>query len=216
MNNNPYSVLGVNENATDDQIKEAYRNLARKYQEDNYSSSPLSDIAKQKMDELDRAYDDIMAQRGGSSQQSANSGSSSYSRPKNYGRYSQGYNNYSSSQFPDIRANINSGRIDDAETILDGIPEDSRNAEWYFLKGQIQQRRGWFDEAYKNYSTACRMDPQNREYSSAFNSLNNNANGGYRTTHNSGNGCGVCDVCSSLLCADCCCECMGGDLIPGC
>lgn len=213
MNNNPYSVLGVNENATDDQIKDAYRNLARKYQEDQYSSSPLSDIAKQKMDELDRAYDDIMAHRSGGAQQNTKDRSDNR---HSYGGYNRSYNNYSGSQFPDIRANINSGRIDDAETILDGIPNDSRNAEWYFLKGQIQQRRGWFDEAYKNYSTACRMEPQNGEYSSAFNSLNNNASGGYRTNHRSNSGCGACDICSSLLCADCCCECMGGDLIPGC
>lgn len=211
MSDNPYKVLGVNEDATDDQIKDAYRTLARKYQSDNYSSSPLSDIAKNKMDELDKAYDDIMARRG----QGAGSSSHASANNSNYGGYNTAYNNYSQSQYPDIRANINSGRIDDAETVLDGIPKDSRNAEWYFLKGQIQQRRGWFDESYKNYSTACRMDPQNREYSAAFNSLNNNSSGGYRTTHHSGNG-GVCDVCSGLLCADCCCECMGGDLIPCC
>lgn len=215
MFNNPYSVLGVNENATDDQIKDAYRNLARKYQNDNYSTSPLSDIAKQKMDELDRAYDDIMARRsGGNSQSDANNNSNQYSNSRD--AQNSNYNNYTYSQFPDIRANINSGRIDDAETVLDGVPKDSRNAEWYFLKGQIQQRRGWFDEAYKNYSTACRMDPQNAEYSAAFNSLNKNSSGGYRTTHNTNSGCSVCDICTNLLCADCCCECMGGDLIPGC
>ena len=75
-------------------------------------------------------------------------------------------------------------------------------------------RRGWFDEAYKNYSAACQRDPGNTEYAAAFNSLNNNSRGGYRQTR--GGGCDACDICSSLLCADCCCECMGGDLIPGC
>ena len=85
-----------------------------------------------------------------------------------------------------------------------------------FLKGQVQQRRGWFDEAYKNYSTACSMEPQNREYTDAFNNLNNNASGGYRTSHEKGTGCSACDICSGLMCADCCCECMGGDLIPWC
>ncbi|MEG2081147.1 MAG: DnaJ domain-containing protein, partial [Oscillospiraceae bacterium] len=50
--NNPYSVLGVSENATDEQIKDAYRNLARKYQTSEYGANPLSDIAASKLAEL--------------------------------------------------------------------------------------------------------------------------------------------------------------------
>lgn len=202
--NNPYEVLGVKSNATDDEIKNAYRALARKYQADNYAGSPLADVAKQKMQELDMAYDEIMAQRSGG-----------YSSNHGYSQPNGGY--YGNSQFGDVREKINCGRIDDAETILDGIPKDMRNAEWYYCKGQIQQRRGWFDEAYRNYSTACRMDPDNIEYSNAFNALNNNSNGGYRQTYQgSSGGCSSCDICSGLLCADCCCESMGGDLIPCC
>jgi molecular chaperone DnaJ len=200
--NNPYEVLGVKENATDDEIKNAYRALARKYQADNYDGSPLSDIARQKMRELDMAYDDIMTQR-----------SAGYSSNRAYSQPNGGY--YGNSQFGDVREKINCGRIDDAETILDGIPKDMRNAEWYYCKGQIQQRRGWFDEAYRNYSTACRMEPNNIEYSNAFNAINNNSNGGYRQTYQgSSDGCSTCDICSGLICADCCCESMGGDLIP--
>jgi curved DNA-binding protein CbpA len=204
--NNPYSVLGVNENAGDEEIKQAYRELARKYHAELNGGSPLADIAKQKMDELDSAYDEIMAQRnGGYNASSQGSYSGSY------------YHANSGSQFGDVRSQINAGRIDDAQTILDGIPNDMRNAEWYYLKGQIHQRRGWFDEAYNNYSKACQMDPSNTEYSEAFNSLNRNANGGYRQTGgSSSSACGACDVCTGLMCADCCCECFGGDLIPCC
>lgn len=200
----PYAILGVPATATEEQIKDAYRSLARKYQDDSLTAGPLADVARQKMTELDNAYDAIMAQRRGQN---------TYSGAQQSAYQSTGYS--TSSQFGDVRAQIQAGRMDDAETILDGIPRDSRNAEWYFLKGQIQQRRGWFDEAYKNYSTACQYDPGNAEYAAAFNALNNNARGGYRQTR-SGGGCSACDMCSSLLCADCCCECMGGDLIPGC
>lgn len=213
MNTDPYRVLGVGRNASNDEIKEAYRTLSRKYQSDNYSSSPLSDIAEKKMDELDRAYDAIMAERYGDN---AASYGPSYNTSAQHNGYYGADNGYGNSQYPDVRAQIRSGRIDDAETILDGIPKDIRNAEWYFLKGQVQQSRGWFDEAYKNYSTACSMEPQNREYTDAFNNLNNNASGGYRTSHEKGTGCSACDICSGLMCADCCCECMGGDLIPWC
>lgn len=208
--NNPYDVLGVNPNSSDDEIKNAYRLLARKYQAENYASSPLYDVALEKMRELDTAYDEIMAQRSGGYY------SSNRNQNQNYTNRT-GNSYYGNSQFYDVREKINSGRIDDAETILDGIPKDMRNAEWYYFKGQIQQRRGWFDEAYKNYATACQKDPNNIEYSNAFNALKNNSNGGYRQTYrNSPNECSSCDICSGLLCADCCCESLGGDLIPCC
>lgn len=202
---NPYSVLNIGEGAGDDEIKEAYRRLAREYHEQLNQGSPAADIAKQKMAELDAAYDEIMSSRSGNYYQSQPTGR----------EYAYNQNN-GYSQYGDVRSQINSGRIDDAEMILDGIPKDMRNAEWYYLKGQIQHRRGWFDEAYNNYSKACQLDPTNTEYSNAFNSLNKNYNGGYRQSGSSSSSCGACDVCTGLMCADCCCECMGGDLLPCC
>ena len=61
----PYSVLGVSKNATDDEIKNAYRELARKYHPDNYGDNPLSDLAGEKMKEINEAYDSIMSHRRG-------------------------------------------------------------------------------------------------------------------------------------------------------
>ena len=64
--NNPYEVLGVSETATDEEVKAAYRNLAKKYHPDNYTDSPLADVAEQKMKEINEAYDMInqMRQKG--------------------------------------------------------------------------------------------------------------------------------------------------------
>ena len=111
------------------------------------------------------------------------------------------------------------GRIADAEQILDGVPAGRRGGEWYFLKGTCLYKKGWMEEAYNNFSTACNMDPGNMEYRAAMNQCQNQRNGAYggsnRTAPAAG-GCNACDMCSSLICADCCCECMGGDLISCC
>lgn len=188
--NNPYDYLGVSRDATEQQIMDAYRQIAGQIQNSGMSEEEKS----RKMTELDEAYDTVLNEKRGTAS------------------YQSGYAQQGS-QFSDVRQCINSGRTDDAEIILDGIPTAMRSAEWYYLKGVIHQRRGWLNEAYRCYHTACSMDPANSEYSAAFNTLNNNANGGYRTSGRNSSGCGLCET---LCCADCCCECLGGDLIPCC
>ena len=66
----PYEVLGISPDASDDEIKRAYRELARKYHPDNYQNNPLSDLAEEKMKEINEAYDAITKGRtgGGSAQ----------------------------------------------------------------------------------------------------------------------------------------------------
>lgn len=189
---NPYDYLGVSRDASEQQIMDAYRKIAGQIVNSGLSESEQN----LKMNELNSAYDAVLNEKRGTA--SYNSGA---------------YNNQQGSQFSDVRGQINNGRLDDAETILNGIPSQMRNAEWYYLKGLIYQRRGWLNEAYRCYQTACRYDPANAEYAAAFNAMNNNAGGGYRTSRD---GASACDICSGLLCADCCCECMGGDLIPCC
>lgn len=204
--NNPYEFLGLNRGAGEQEVMNAYRRIAGEIHNAGYSDAEM----QRKMDELNSAYDTILGEIRGTT---------SYSNTQQNNSYNYGYNynnqNFGASQFSDVRQRINAGRIDDAETILDGIPNNMRNAEWHYLKGVIHQRRGWMNEAYRCYQTACQLDPHNSEYMAAFNALNNNARGGYRTSRSSGDD-NVCNLCSGLLCADCCCECCGGDLIPCC
>ncbi len=198
----PYAVLGINRNATDDEVKSAYREMAKKYHPDNYENNPLSDLAEEKMREINEAYDSIMASR--------RSG-------KKTG--SQGNFNTANSNFPDVRSLISSGRLEEAQEILDGVPPEKRDAEWYFLNGTVLYRRGWFDAAFTSLNTACGMDPTNEEYRQALARVQRGrggfTSGGYRT-YPGGGECTACDMCQGLICADCCCECMGGDLIRCC
>ncbi len=203
----PYKVLGVSQSASDEEIKDAYRKLAKKYHPDQYAESPLKELADEKMKEINEAYDAITAQR------KAGGGYAQYNGAQNAVHYNQG------SGFSDVRSLIMSGRIADAEQLLNGVPADRRNAEWYFLKGSVLYRRGWLEEAKDHFSRACQMDPGNGEYSAALSQAMNQRSGmygGYNANQNMAGGCNTCDMCSGLLMADCCCECMGGDLIPCC
>ena len=97
------------------------------------------------------------------------------------------------------------------------IADIDRGAEWHFLMGCIQLRKGFYVDAQHSFDTAYRMEPTNNEYWQFKEKMHERAKGfgnGYNTTRQGG--CCDCDLCSSLICADCCCECMGGDLIPCC
>lgn len=211
--NNPYEILGINKTATDEEVKSAYRELAKKYHPDNYADSPLSEFADEKMSEINTAFDTIMNDR----------------RQEGYQPDPQDYSNPNpnrNTNYSDVRNMINQNRLVDAEEILDGVPLQSRDAEWYFLKGSVYYSRGWLEDAYTHFKSAVGMDSNNQEYNAALNRLEyqrrgnmgGQGAGAYRTPVSGGGtrGCSACDVCNSLICADCCCECMGGDLISCC
>ncbi len=210
MMKDPYSVLGVSPNASDEEVKKAYRDLARKYHPDNYHDNPLADLAQEKMKEVNEAYDQVTkarAQGGGYT-----GGSSGYSSSGNYNRaYS---NNTGAGGNNAVRNAINSGNLAYAEQLLNqpGVPHD---AEWNFLMGSLCYRKGWLDEARRYYQTAVSMDPNNAEYASALRYMSMGGNY-YRPANYSRSSMDNCDCCTSLCVADCCCECLGGDLVPCC
>ena len=204
--NDPYKVLGVARDASDEDVKKAYLALARKYHPDKYTDTDLADLAAEKMKEVNAAYDAIRDMRAKGSTQSSYGSSGGQ----------QGYTNTGSTDFAYIRRLINGGDIDGACQMLEAVPPADRNAEWNFLMGCVEVRYRRFADAARHLDEACRMDPYNTEYRIGRDNLRRQTHeygGGYRTTTSSG---GCCDVCGTLLCMDCCCECCGGDLIPGC
>ena len=96
-------------------------------------------------------------------------------------------------------------QIEDAEELLDGISASARTAEWNYLKGIVNYRKGWLDNAVTYLNTACAMEPNNMEYRQALNQLTQQQRG-----YAQAGGTSMCEVCASLYCANACCQCMGG------
>ncbi len=199
--NDPYSVLGVQQTATDAEIKKAYRELVRKYHPDNYHNNPLADLAQEKMKEINEAYDQVTKSREGGGQ------AGTYSQ----GGYNPGAHTHStggSAEFSQVRAAINAGNLGQAEELLNG--SSNRNAEWHFLMGSLYYRKGWMDDARQHFQTAVNMEPGNQEYTQALNFMNQGgqAYNPYGYNYNQANGgCSACDVCAGMMCANLCCNC---------
>ena len=201
---NPYEVLGIKPNATQDEIKSAYRKLIKQYHPDKFIDNPLKNLAEEKMIEINKAYDILTKNSGGNNNYSSNTSS-------NYSNASTG-----SLDFQEIRRAIQSGNYAFAESKLSSI--NNRTAEWHYLYGAVLLNKGWFDSALEHMNTAVSMDPNNFEYRQGLNSLkqrgNNYSNPYYRTTNT--NNADMCNCCLNLWCLDSLCECAGGDLIGCC
>lgn len=204
----PYKVLGVSPSDSDEDIKKAYKELVKKYHPDKYSNSPLNELADERMAEINGAFDEVMNMRRGGAVNNDN-GNTYYSSGDNYN---------------EIRAKIQAGDATAAERMLDAIDPNYRGAEWYFLKGSVCYTRGWLNDAYTDFEKASSMEPQNLEYAAALNQMkknrggfmNGNPNPKYKTAGNANDCNNGCNMCQGLICADCCCEMMGGDLISCC
>ena len=188
----PYEVLGVSPDADDDEVKRAYRDLARKYHPDNYQNNPLADLAEEKMKEINEAYDAITKGRVSGS-------GSAYAQSYSYG--GQQRQSTGAGVFAQARQAINRNDLDVAERLLQGAP--SRNGEWYFLMGSIAYRRGWLDEARQNYQIAVQMEPNNMEDRQALGMMRQ---GGYGYQPNmAGANCDAMDCCTAMMCMNCLC-----------
>jgi curved DNA-binding protein CbpA len=193
----------LSRNATQEEVKSAYRKLAKKYHPDMNENNPLKDLAEEKFKEIQWAYDEIM---NGPSTGSSYGYNGSYSSSNSYGS--------SNSSLYSIRQQINTGRYYDAMRALNNVT--TRDAEWNFLMGVCYTSIGSAGQGLQYVQTAVSMDPRNMEYQNFLNQIMNMQRTYQNRAYSYNSGSNSTDLCAQLICADCCCEMMGGDLISCC
>ena len=206
MIDDPYKVLGVSPDASDDEIKRAYRRLAKKYHPD---LNPGDAEAAKRMQQVNAAYEQIKNPEKASS-------SGGYGGQGGYGSYrgySGGYGNYDpfggyrqraygSAQEGDpyLRSAyqyIRYGRYQEALNALTNAKE--RNARWYYLSALANDGLGNQVTALEHIRKAVSMEPDNMEYIQALNEIEHGGSA-YRTHAGNYQGFGMRGVPCSGLC----------------
>lgn len=213
MQKDPFVILGVSDQVTQNELYEAYIEMRRRYEEKRFSPGKEGEEACEKLQEIDDAYRD------------ANEILKTRYFVSNFSNPLQ--------EADDL---IRQGKMSEAQDVLDRATE--RTAEWHYLQSMIFYKKGWAGEARTQLKMAVDLEPGNPRYTDALNAMDRKAQGQDRYRANDdrryysdqygdgrsyrgdvptgARGCTPCDCCSSLICADCCCECMGGDLISCC
>ena len=164
----PYEVLGVDRNASDDEIKRAYRRLAWQYHPD---ANPDDPAAAKKMQEINAAYDQI---KNPEKYQGQSQGYNPYSQSGygSYGGYS-GYGGYyqqtNRNQYEDTYKQaaynyIRYHRYSEAVNVLNQMAQEKRDAQWYYLSALANEGVGNQVTALEHMRRAVSMEPDNQDY----------------------------------------------------
>ena len=191
MNKDPYEVLGVSRTASDEEIKKAYRELAKKYHPDR---NPGNEAAAKKMNEVNAAYDAIKKGEANSYYSSGSSyGGQSASEAYSYGYsnpFTSGWNwsyegsgssyagrqSYERSEYTAARNYIRNGAYKEAITALSQVPERERDGRWYYLNACANMYAGNRINAMNSAQRACEIDPGNEEYQNLLSRLQSGGN----------------------------------------
>ena len=227
----PYKILGIPATATDDEVKKAYKQLAKKYHPDmNVGASNIKEL-EQKFKQVQEAYNLIMDAREKGydprqphNQNSAGSGGNydpfggsdpfdpfRWFNESFGGGYSYQRKQYQGPlEYQAAERYLEAGHFFEARNVLSSIPESSRNARWYYLSALANAGLGNNTQARQQAETACRMDAENDEYRYLYEQLSGSARqynqrgggyGGFGGYGNFGGGNG-CPIGGGL--GDCC------------
>lgn len=169
MIEDPYKILGLAPDASPDEVKKAYRQMAKIFHPDLHPDDPN---AHEKMNEINEAYDMLTnpdkyaakrAQQEAQDQQQC-----SWEVVHDYGFAETiarpAPQPYDSPEIQQVVAYINNGHPQDAINILTNITSAGRNARWYYLSALANQALGNYIQATDQMQKASQMEPQNQTY----------------------------------------------------
>lgn len=210
---NPYDVLGVRTDASDEEIKKAYRKLSRMYHPDTNVNNPNKEQAEERFKEVQQAYDAIMNKKTGTSGFGGysgfdGSGFGSYETGRTYGNGGS-YTGQEASYYVAAANFIRNGRYAEAIRVLSEIK--LRDGRWYYLSAVAMAGSGNTATAMEYIKTAMEMEPDNMEYRQFYTKLVNMgewyvSRGNFYGMPTQGVGNMCCDMCiANLVCNMCCC-----------
>ncbi len=167
---NPYKILGVPQKATIDEVKKAYRALARQHHPDRHIGKPDAAEAETRMREINEAYDTIIKKKNLFAGEPEKTLKKKKCKDKRHSKQTPARFEANQPFYEKVKKFLHLDDIDVAAATLLRTPE--RDAEWYFLMGEIWVKKGWYDDAGRAYTKASRADPTNKLYHEALNKLN--------------------------------------------
>ena len=193
--NEYYELLGVNENATDEEITAQYEKLKEKYKEERWQDGEAGNEAARMLNKIDVAYREILSARKEQSQ-----------------------NTDGKDVYEEIADLLKAGDMSKAQARLDDCNE--RSAEWHYLQAVVFYKKNWTSESKKQLEIAMEMDPDNIKYRNAYGKLNVKNDYQRQSAYDTQNpyarqapvdepqmGGGFCDACAQCcfinLCANC-------------
>jgi molecular chaperone DnaJ len=167
MMQDPYQILGVSKDASEEEVTKAYRNLVKKYHPDLH---PGDKEAAKKMSEINDAYDRI--KNGTQDTQNYQNGYS-YSGYSSYNSNSQ--SSYDTNNLYGLASHfIKMGAYNEALHILSQI--QNKNAEWYYLSAIANYKTGNKITALEHAKIAVQKEPNNLSYQKLLKQIQENGN----------------------------------------
>ena len=194
-----YKILGVNEDASLEEIENAYKTLKEKYSKERFMEGEIGNEAAKNLTKVETAYQEIMASKKADEQAK-------------------------SVDYSDVERAIKENNLNKAQQLLDNL--SNRDAEWHYLQSVIFYKKNWTNESKKQLEIAMNMEPYNTKYSSAYEKLKQKMDTAQRQFHSGnanyqnanpnnydnrqmgGSACGsMAECCATWLCIDMLCSC---------
>lgn len=208
MITDPYKVLGVSRDASEEEIKKAYRNLSRRYHPDANINNPNKDQAEEKFKELQQAYEQIMKERELGVTGEYGGFGSYWSGQAQQGAQGMDEDTVHLSAAANY---INSGHYKEAWNVLSGIA--NRDSRWYYYSAIANYNLGNNVNALDYAKRAAAMEPGNIQYQMLLSQMEGgNSWYGQRGQRYGSPYRGSGDCCTQLCLLNLCCNCCGGGI----